>query len=157
MRSGDIDDASLVAAFEKVEVARRGVSLTYFEFGTLAAALLLADAKLDAAVLEVGLGGRLDAVNLFAADCAILTSIALDLLGPEAAAPQGERAARSIGVDDGGALSSQSAVTTFLGARAGTIYAGSSQVQRNIIGERVLGLPKEPRADGGPWSERPGG
>jgi dihydrofolate synthase/folylpolyglutamate synthase len=74
----EADDAAWVQAFERVERARGEVSLTYFEFGTLAAALLLADAKLDAAVLEVGLGGRLDAVNLFAADCAILTSIALD-------------------------------------------------------------------------------
>jgi dihydrofolate synthase/folylpolyglutamate synthase len=71
-------DPAWVQAFEQVEHARGDVSLTYFEFGTLAAALLLAEAKLDAAVLEVGLGGRLDAVNVFDADCAVITSIDLD-------------------------------------------------------------------------------
>ncbi len=78
-------DAELVAAFECVEEARQGVSLTYFEFGTLAAASMFRDAQVDAAVLEVGLGGRLDAVNLFDADCAVITSIGLDhldYLGP---------------------------------------------------------------------------
>jgi len=71
-------DAQLVAAFERVEAARGDTSLTYFEFGTLAAALLFRDAGLEAAVLEVGLGGRLDAVNLFDPDCAIVTSIGID-------------------------------------------------------------------------------
>src|SRR5262245_17054226 len=71
-------DAQLVAAFERVEAARGETSLTYFEFGTLAAALLFGDAALEVAVLEVGLGGRLDAVNLFDPDCAIVTSIGLD-------------------------------------------------------------------------------
>jgi dihydrofolate synthase/folylpolyglutamate synthase len=78
-------DAALVAAFERIEGARGGVSLTYFEFGTLAAALLFAAAAVDVAVLEVGLGGRLDAVNVFDADCAVLTSVDLDhmdYLGP---------------------------------------------------------------------------
>jgi dihydrofolate synthase/folylpolyglutamate synthase len=71
-------DEALIGAFERVEAARAGTSLTYFEFGTLAAALLLQEARLDVAVLEVGLGGRLDAVNVFDADCAVITSIGLD-------------------------------------------------------------------------------
>ena len=65
-------------AFEAVEEARGNVSLTYFEFGTLAAFVAFADADLDDWVLEVGLGGRLDAVNLVDADCAIVTSVAID-------------------------------------------------------------------------------
>ncbi|WP_306673896.1 Mur ligase family protein, partial [Tahibacter caeni] len=74
----DADDAALTDAFERIEAARGDVPLTYFEFGTLAALLLFADAMLDVAVLEVGLGGRLDAVNLIDADAAIVTTIALD-------------------------------------------------------------------------------
>ena len=76
----EVDDIDLCEAFGKVETARRnsGISLTYFEYGTLAAMLLFMRAKVDIAILEVGLGGRLDAVNVFDADCAILTSIGLD-------------------------------------------------------------------------------
>jgi len=73
-----LSDAELVGAFEKVNAARGDVSLTYFEFTTLAIMLLFAEQPLDAWVLEVGLGGRLDAVNLIDADCAIVTSIDLD-------------------------------------------------------------------------------
>ena len=65
-------------AFEQVEKARGEISLTYFEFSTLAILKMMADADLDVAILEVGLGGRLDAVNLVDADCAIITSIDLD-------------------------------------------------------------------------------
>ncbi len=72
------DDASLCSAFEAVEAARGDTTLTYFEYGTLAAAWLFAREPLDAWILEVGLGGRLDAVNAFDADCAVLTSIDLD-------------------------------------------------------------------------------
>ena len=84
----DVADDALVDAFRRVEAARIGdgqgkggageIELTYFEFTTLAAMLLFADAKLDCVILEVGLGGRLDAVNLFDSDCAILTSVDLD-------------------------------------------------------------------------------
>ena len=74
----DSDDASLVDAFERIEQARGEIVLTYFEFNLLAALLLFADAGLDLAILEVGLGGRLDAVNLIDADAAIVTTIDLD-------------------------------------------------------------------------------
>ena len=80
---GDIVNAiNLVAYFSRVEEARcqndAEISLTYFEFTTLAILQLLADAKLDVVILEVGLGGRLDAVNILDADCAVITSIDLD-------------------------------------------------------------------------------
>jgi dihydrofolate synthase/folylpolyglutamate synthase len=74
----EASDAALVAAFERIEAARGDVALTYFEYGTLAALVLFADAKLDVALLEVGLGGRLDAVNLIDADAAIVTTIDID-------------------------------------------------------------------------------
>jgi len=80
---GDIVNATdLIANFERVESARcqngDEISLTYFEFTTLAIMQLLADARLDVVILEVGLGGRLDAVNILDADCAVITSIDLD-------------------------------------------------------------------------------
>ncbi|UJP05273.1 MAG: bifunctional tetrahydrofolate synthase/dihydrofolate synthase [Nitrosomonas sp.] len=76
----DIDDTGLCEIFAQIDSARKrcGISLTYFEFGTLAAVCCFMGASVDAAILEVGLGGRLDAVNIFDADCAILTSIDLD-------------------------------------------------------------------------------
>lgn len=71
-------DALLAAGFARVDAARGDIPLTPFEFGTLAAMCVFAEAGLDVAVLEVGLGGRLDAVNAFDADCAIVTSIGID-------------------------------------------------------------------------------
>jgi dihydrofolate synthase/folylpolyglutamate synthase len=73
-----VDDQRLVTAFERVEAGRGETSLTYFEFTTLAVLLLFAEAGLDAVILEVGLGGRLDAVNVIDADVAIVTSVDLD-------------------------------------------------------------------------------
>jgi dihydrofolate synthase/folylpolyglutamate synthase len=74
----DAGDAALVAAFERIEAARGETPLTYFEYGTLAALLLFSAAELDLAILEVGLGGRLDAVNLVDPDVAVVTTVALD-------------------------------------------------------------------------------
>ncbi|EJL81147.1 folylpolyglutamate synthase/dihydrofolate synthase [Herbaspirillum sp. CF444] len=71
-------DAALIAAFEAVEEKRGDISLTYFEFTTLAIMKLLADARMDVVILEVGLGGRLDAVNVIDADVGIVTSIDID-------------------------------------------------------------------------------
>ncbi len=71
-------DAELVAAFNKLDIIRADVSLSYFEFTTLAAMQLFADAQLDVVIFEVGLGGRLDAVNVLDADVAIVTSVDID-------------------------------------------------------------------------------
>lgn len=91
----DVDDASLVDAFEAVEGARGDTTLTYFEYGTLAALWLFERAGLDLAVLEVGLGGRLDAVNLVDPDVAVITTVDLDhqdWLGPDREAIGTEKA-----------------------------------------------------------------
>ncbi|WP_245715524.1 bifunctional tetrahydrofolate synthase/dihydrofolate synthase [Propionivibrio dicarboxylicus] len=76
-----VSDADLVLAFARVEAARQaagGIALTYFEFGTLAAWEVFAAQGVGVAILEVGLGGRLDAVNVYDADCAVVTGVALD-------------------------------------------------------------------------------
>jgi dihydrofolate synthase/folylpolyglutamate synthase len=77
--AGDaIEGAELVPHFEAVETARAEIPLTYFELTTLAILRCMAEGRPDVAVLEVGLGGRLDAVNIIDADCAVITSIDLD-------------------------------------------------------------------------------
>lgn len=81
-----VEDADIVAAFGRIDAARGEISLSYFEFGTLAALDIFQRAELDVAVLEVGLGGRLDAVNLIDADSALVTGIGIDhveWLGPD--------------------------------------------------------------------------
>ncbi len=86
LRRQPVDDGALCEAFERVDRARGEVSLTYFEFGTLAAMDLFRRTELDAVVLEVGLGGRLDAVNAFDPDVAVVTTVDLDhqdWLGPD--------------------------------------------------------------------------
>lgn len=89
LNGAPVDDAILCSAFSRVEAARQqagNVSLTYFEFGTLAAWEVFAEAGVEAAVLEVGLGGRLDAVNAYEPDVSVVTTVALDhtdWLGPD--------------------------------------------------------------------------
>ena len=76
----------------------------------------------------------------------VVTELAMDMMGADAMVPTGRPPSSAFGADDAGAPNSTNSwAMTFLNARAGTIYAGSSQVQRNIVGEMVLGLPKEPR------------
>jgi dihydrofolate synthase / folylpolyglutamate synthase len=74
----EVEDAALCEAFAAVERARGGTALTYFEFGTLAALWIFSRERIESAILEVGLGGRLDAVNVLDADCAVLTSVGID-------------------------------------------------------------------------------
>ncbi len=91
----EVQDATLIDAFERVEAARGDTTLTYFEFGTLAAFDIFARSNLDVAVLEVGLGGRLDAVNIVDADCAVVVTVDLDhmeYLGPDREAIGREKA-----------------------------------------------------------------
>ena len=74
----DVDDQQLLLSFERVELARGKTRLTFFEFGTLIAIDLFDKAKIDVAVMEVGLGGRLDATNILDPDVAVVTSISID-------------------------------------------------------------------------------
>lgn len=85
------------------------------------------------------------------------TELALDIMGADSMVVEGDTGYSSgLGAADAGTPNTSSAwINGFLSARSGTIYAGTSQVQRNIVGERILGLPKEPRADEGPWNRTP--
>jgi dihydrofolate synthase/folylpolyglutamate synthase len=74
----EVGDQELVGAFERIEAARGATTLTFFEYNTLAALLIFAQRRVAVAVLEVGLGGRLDATNLIGADVAVLVSVGLD-------------------------------------------------------------------------------
>jgi dihydrofolate synthase/folylpolyglutamate synthase len=78
LRGENASDEALIASFEAVEAARGEISLTYFEFTTLAIIHLFTQSNLDVVILEVGLGGRLDAVNVIDADVAIVTSVDID-------------------------------------------------------------------------------
>ncbi|EOU6486197.1 bifunctional tetrahydrofolate synthase/dihydrofolate synthase [Escherichia coli] len=82
----ELPESAHTASFAEIESARGDISLTYFEYGTLSALWLFKQAQLDVVILEVGLGGRLDATNIVDADVAVVTSIALDhtdWLGPD--------------------------------------------------------------------------
>jgi dihydrofolate synthase/folylpolyglutamate synthase len=74
----EVSDEDLVAAFDRIESARGATTLTYFEYSALAALLVFAERRVDVAILEVGLGGRLDAANMIDADVSVVTSIGFD-------------------------------------------------------------------------------
>ena len=78
LKGREAADSELIAAFERIEAARGATTLTFFEYNTLAALVIFADRAVDVALLEVGLGGRLDATNLVAADVAVLVSVGFD-------------------------------------------------------------------------------
>ncbi|MEE9452344.1 MAG: bifunctional tetrahydrofolate synthase/dihydrofolate synthase, partial [Gammaproteobacteria bacterium] len=74
----NVSDETLIKAFDQIEQVREQILLTYFEFGTLAALLIFKQANLDLMILEVGLGGRLDGVNIIDADIAVISTIDID-------------------------------------------------------------------------------
>jgi len=159
INGADAEDEALVAAFERIETARGAdskehVPLTYFEFGTLAAFDLFAGSNLDVALLEVGLGGRLDAVNIVDADAAIVTTVDLDhmeylgndreSIGREKAGIFRSRTPAIVG--EGDPPQSLLDEATRIGARvlrAGREYTAQVQGDRWIwrSGETVLELP----------------
>jgi dihydrofolate synthase/folylpolyglutamate synthase len=131
-------DAVLTGAFAAVERARRDTPLTYFEFGTLAALWLFREAGVGVQVLEVGLGGRLDAVNIVGADCAVITSIGLDhveFLGRDREQIGGEKA----GILRAGraAVCSDPAPPAAIGARAAALGAPLWQLGRDFHVQRA--------------------
>jgi len=152
--SANADDAALIASFERIEAARGAahgdaIPLTYFEFGTLAALDLFARAGLDVALLEVGLGGRLDAVNIIDADVSIITTVDLDhmdWLGPDR---------NSIGREKAGiARAGRPAIVGELDPPAGlldALDACGAQVER-----AGLDFHTERHADGWRWRHRDG-
>ncbi|UFM68307.1 bifunctional tetrahydrofolate synthase/dihydrofolate synthase [Leclercia adecarboxylata] len=86
VQNAELAESAHTAAFAEIEAARGDISLTYFEYGTMSALWLFKQAQLDVVILEVGLGGRLDATNIVDPDVAVVTSIALDhtdWLGPD--------------------------------------------------------------------------
>jgi dihydrofolate synthase/folylpolyglutamate synthase len=126
-----VSDERLCAAFARIDAARGDIPLTYFEFGTLAALDIFAGAGLDVAVLEVGLGGRLDAVNLIDADVALVTALDIDhveWLGPDRESIAREKA----GIFRSGrpAVCSDPVAPAAIAARAGQIGARLYQLGR---------------------------
>lgn len=90
-----VGDQEIVSSFEAIEAVRDGVPLTYFEYGTLAAIQVLSRHNVDVTLLEVGMGGRLDAVNAFEPDASLVTNVSLDhceWLGPDIETIAGEKA-----------------------------------------------------------------
>lgn len=138
----EAEDAALCDAFAAVENARQETPLTYFEFGTLAAAWLFAREPLDVWILEVGLGGRLDAVNIFDADCAVLTSIDMDhmdYLGPTR---------EDIGREKAGILrAGRPAVVADANPPRSVLEASQRLAARLLLGGRDFGFS----ADDGQW------
>ncbi len=124
-------DAELVNVFDRIEAARGATTLTFFEYNTLAALLLFADLKLDVAVLEVGLGGRLDAVNLVDADVSVLCSVGFDhrdWLGDTLAA---------IGAEKAGIFRAQRPAVLGTPQLPDSVYAAIEQLGAQAVGGRA--------------------
>jgi dihydrofolate synthase/folylpolyglutamate synthase len=143
-----VSEASLVAAFERIADALGPDSLTFFEFNTLAALLLFETAAPDALVLEVGMGGRLDAVNLVDADVAIVVSVGLDhmeWLGPDV---------ESIGREKAGIFRAGRPAIVGMRAPPRSVVEAAAAIGASL---RLIGRDFDGVADGGRWNFHDGG
>ncbi|MDB6087337.1 MAG: dihydrofolate synthase / folylpolyglutamate synthase [Gammaproteobacteria bacterium] len=161
----EVSDAALVAAFERIESARGTTTLTFFEYNALAALVIFAERAVDVAVLEVGLGGRLDAVNLVDADVAVVCSIGfdhrdwlgdtLDLIGAEKAGIFRSGRPAVLGTEDMPA-SVYSAIDAL---QARPVVAGKDFTWRvedgraeALLGDVARAHGAQARTDGAPWT-----
>lgn len=136
-------DEQIVAAFEAIEGVRDDVPLTYFEFGTLAALVVFADAGVDLAILEVGMGGRLDAVNAVEPTAGLITTIALDhvaWLGTDV---------ESIALEKAGIMRANTPIVFASGQRPSAIDAHAQEVGARLI---ALGRDYDWSREDGHWS-----
>lgn len=140
-------DAQLVDVFDRIEAARGATTLTFFEYNTLAALLLCADQKVDVAVLEVGLGGRLDAVNLVAADVGVLCSVGFDhrdWLGDTLDA---------IGAEKAGIFRAQRPAVLGTAQMPASVYATIERLgARAVIAERQFSWELDRKTDPSGWT-----
>ena len=144
----EAEDAAIVAAFERIEAARGATTLTFFEYNTLAALLLFAEREVEVALLEVGLGGRLDATNLIDADVSVVCSVGLDhrdWLGETVA---------EIGTEKAGIFRSGRPAVLGTAAMPETVYSAIARLgARPIVAERDFAWRVEPRpAQEAQWS-----
>jgi dihydrofolate synthase/folylpolyglutamate synthase len=146
----EVEDAELIAAFEQIEAARAATTLTFFEYNALAALLIFAERHVDVAILEVGLGGRLDAVNLVDADVSIVCSIGFDhrdYLG---------ESLEQIGAEKAGIFRSGRPAVLSAPDMPESVYSTIQRLgARAVVAERDFSWQVErPADDGGPWSYR---
>ncbi len=142
----EVEDAELIRAFERIDAARGSTTLTFFEFNALAALVIFADRAVDVAILEVGLGGRLDAVNLVDADVAVVCSIGFDhrdYLGDSL---------EQIGAEKAGIFRSGRAAVLSTPDMPASVYSTLQTVgARAVVAERDFSWQVEVA---GPWSYR---
>jgi len=149
----EADDAAIVAAFERIEAARDGTTLTFFEYNTLAALLLFAERRVELALLEVGLGGRLDATNLIDADVSVVCSVGLDhrdWLGDTLEA---------IGAEKAGIFRAGRPAVLGTAHMPASVYSTIARIgAKPIVAEQDFSWQVTPGADGPPhWSYRGAG
>jgi dihydrofolate synthase/folylpolyglutamate synthase len=145
----EVEDAALVAAFERIEAARGDTTLTFFEYNTLAALQLFAERGVELALLEVGLGGRLDATNLVDADVSVVCSVGLDhrdWLG---------ETLEEIGAEKAGIFRPGRPAVLGTERMPASVYAAIARLgAKPVVAGRDFAFRIEPGAGGGPprWS-----